>query len=429
MAIATHGEIGNETAWEAEFTGSSSAAPPKPILRARIRKQFTRARDCGLRVEAEFQIPPGVMILFGPSGAGKSTLLRCISGIYRPDEGRVSVGDRVFYDSQLSINMEPAKRHIAFVFQELALFPHLTVEENTAYGLRRLHRDERETRTRRILESFQVAQLRRRMPTEISGGERQRVALARSLVTEPCALLLDEPLNSLDAAVKAGILDDLRAWNAERGIPILYVTHDREEALALGQRMMLLEHGRVSAEGAPMQVLDSPRRESVARLSGFENILDVEIVAVHETNGTMTCRPLTHRAENPTGEETPENITLEIPFTRMSHDGPVHIAIRAGDIMLATVRPEKLSARNILAGHIAEVGRTGARVTVAVNCSGVTFLAHVTAGAAESLELRSGCAVWLIIKSYSCHLLAPSPAPNKIPSCKLDAGRKKEQLR
>jgi molybdate transport system ATP-binding protein len=414
MAITTHELMGNETAVfrQGEFAGSIPTALSKPMLHARIRKQFADGSDGGFCVEAEFKIPPGVMILFGPSGAGKSTLLRCISGICRPDEGRVTAGGRVFYDSLRAINIAPAKRHIGFVFQELALFPHLTVEENTAYGLRRFRRDERERRTSKILESFQIAHLRRRKPSEISGGERQRVALARSLVTEPCALLLDEPLRSLDGPVKAGILDDLRAWNAERGIPVVYVTHDREEALALGERMMLLEHGRVSAEGAPLDVLDAPRRESVARLSGFENIFDVEITDINEANGTMTCsviyRPAGRDAENPDGDETRKNIALEIPFTRVSHGSFVSIAIRAGDIMLATARPEKLSARNILAGLVTEIARTGARVTVSVDCGGVKFLAHVTVGAVGSLELRTGCAVWLIIKSYSCHLLSPS---------------------
>jgi molybdate transport system ATP-binding protein len=420
MGIAIHLALGSESAAAAEtqFADSFPAQLRKPMLHARICKQFERARDCGFRMEAEFKIPPGVMILFGPSGAGKSTLLRCIAGIYSPDEGSVSVGDHVFYDSQRHINIEPAKRGIAFVFQELALFPHLTVEENTCYGLRRLDRDEREKRTSKILESFQIAHLRRRKPSEISGGERQRVALARSLVTEPCALLLDEPLSSLDAIVKAGILNDLRAWNAERGIPVLYVTHDREEAMALGERMMLLEHGSVTAHGEPVEVLDLPCRESVARLSGFENILDAEIITVHESSGSMTCRPIARGSTIPFSSAVSdagnnligprETVTLEIPCARALPGSSVRIAIRAGDIMLATVRPEKISARNIIAGRVAEISRTGMRVTVAVDCGGVKFLAHVTAGAVESLELCTGCPVWLVVKSHSCHILATS---------------------
>lgn len=364
-------------------------------------------------MEAEFRIPSGVTIVFGPSGAGKSTLLRCISGIYSPDEGVVSVSGQVFFDSRANINIDPAKRRIAFVFQELALFPHLTVEQNAAYGLRRFSRAEREDRTSKVLASFQISHLRCRKPSEISGGERQRVALARSLVTEPCALLLDEPLSSLDATVKAGVLDDLRAWNAERCIPILYVTHDREEATGLGERMMLLERGRIVAKGSPVEVLDLPRRESIARLSGFENILDAEIVAINESNGTMTCRPF---ASSLTGSGLSEigarcsaaNATLEIPLTRVSPNSHVRIAIRAGDIILATARPEKLSARNILPGEVVEITRSGARVTVTVMCNGVTFLSHVTTGAVDSLNLSAGCPVWLVIKSYSCQVLAPS---------------------
>src|SRR6185295_746547 len=144
----------------------------------------------------EFNVVPGVTVIVGHSGAGKTTILRCIAGLCDPREGRIAVGSRVLFDSERRIKVEAAQRRVAFVFQDLALFPHLSVQDNVTYGLRRLDAAERKRRMREILESFQIEHLCTRLPREISGGEQQRVALARSLVTEPSVLLLDEPLSS-----------------------------------------------------------------------------------------------------------------------------------------------------------------------------------------------------------------------------------------
>ena len=185
-----------------------------------LRKRFANAgRDFTLDVG--FTLAPGVTIIFGPSGAGKTTLLDCIAGLTKPDSGKIAVGDRILFDRETSL---PAQsRTIGYVFQDLALFPHLTVGDNVEYGLSRVDRSERRKRSDAILESFRISHLRERKPAEVSGGERQRVALARALVTDPRVLLLDEPMAALDAATKSKIIDDLRAWNTIHGIPILYV--------------------------------------------------------------------------------------------------------------------------------------------------------------------------------------------------------------
>ncbi len=232
-----------------------TSARTEAALTARVRKEFRGGRVTTFVLDVSLEIPAGISILFGPSGAGKSTLLDCIAGLARPEAGRIAAGDRVLFDSATATHLPPQKRHLAYVFQELALFPHLTVEENAGYGLAHLPEGERRSRVREILESFHVGALRSRKPGQISGGERQRVALARSLVTSPRVLLLDEPLSALDADVKAAIVEDLRAWNAARRLPILYVTHSREEVDALGERMIALDAGRVVAEGAPREVL------------------------------------------------------------------------------------------------------------------------------------------------------------------------------
>ncbi len=189
-----------------------------------------------------------------------------------------------------------------------------------------LDENEKRLRTDAILESFRIPQLRGRKPAEISGGERQRVALARALVTDPCVLLLDEPLAALDASTKSKIIDDLRAWNQAHRIPILYVTHSREEVFALGERVLVLENGRIIAQGTPHEVMTAPRQETVAQLAGFENIFDATVLAAHPDRGTMTCQIVGSSVE------------LETPLVRAEVGSVLRVGIRAGDILLATVR-------------------------------------------------------------------------------------------
>jgi molybdate transport system ATP-binding protein len=224
--------------------------PASSILSVQVRKRFDSTRvSFELNVGAEIQ--PGFTIILGPSGAGKTTLLECIAGLLTPNSGRIAIGDRVFFDRSVNVDVETRRRRIGYVFQDLALFPHLSVESNIEYGIRTLSVAARGQKTASILDSFRISGLRGRKPTEISGGERQRVALARSLVTNPCVLLLDEPLAALDTKTKSKIIDDLRAWNDVHGIPILYVTHSREEALALGDRLLMLESGKIATECIP----------------------------------------------------------------------------------------------------------------------------------------------------------------------------------
>lgn len=344
-------------------------------------------------LDVSIAVPAGITILFGPSGAGKSTLLDCIAGLARPDAGRIASGDEVLFDSKAGVNCPPQVRHVAYVFQTLALFPHMNAEENVAYGLDGLPRQQRAARVEEILNAFRVERLRGRKPPEISGGERQRIALARSLVTQPRVLLLDEPLTGLDAELKAAIVDDLRAWNAARRIPILYVTHSREEVDALGERVIAMDHGRVVSEGAPMDVLEVPRRKRLAQAAGFENLLNGTVVDLREADGVMRVRLNGGRCE------------IEVPLGYAAAGDRVHVAIRAGDILLATSHPENLSARNVLEGRIVAVETRGTLVRARVDCGGVEFTVHLTPGAARTLELAEGRRVWLVLKTHSCHFV------------------------
>lgn len=350
-----------------------------------------RKRLGDFALDVSFVLAPGFTILFGPSGAGKTTLLDCLAGLTRPDAGRIAVGSRVLFDCQIDV---PAQnRQMGYVFQDLALFPHLTAEENVEYGLNGMNAAERRRRGAAMLESLHIAHLRTRKPGKISGGERQRVALARALVTDPVLLLLDEPLAALDAATKSKIVDDLRAWNQAHRIPILYVTHSREEVFALGERVLLLEQGRIVADGTPHEVMTAPRQETVAQLAGFENIYEAVVVLSNEDRGTMTCRLA--------GSE----VELETPLVRADVGSSLRVGIRAGDILLATVRPQGLSARNVVAGQIVSLAQRDVIIVVRVNC-GVEMEVHLTLAARDALHLQPGTEVWLVVKTHSCHLMA-----------------------
>jgi len=347
-------------------------------------------------LDAAFGAPAGFTMILGPSGGGKTTLLNCIAGFAQPDSGRIALGARVLFDSDERINMPVAGRRLGYVFQNLALFPHLTVAQNIQYGIVKLPADERRARMMAMLESFRIANLIARKPNEISGGERQRVALARSLVTNPAALMLDEPLTALDNATKSKILDDLRAWNASHEIPILYVTHSPEEAFALGERVVVLEGGHILAQGMPQHVLTTPRHETIAQVVGFENVFDATVRSIAETQGTMLCQL--------DGSTT----QLEVPLGHAQIGARIRIAIRAGDIMVASAHPQGLSARNSFQGRVQSIRREGVRVVVMIE-AGATFEVHLTPGAIGALQLEAGKEVWLVIKTYSCNLVEPSP--------------------
>jgi molybdate transport system ATP-binding protein len=367
------------------MSGAHLALQVKVVRRSSIASPFT--------LDVALEVPSGITILFGPSGAGKSTLLDCIAGLLRPDAGRIVVGEDTLFDSEKRVDLSPQRRRTAYVFQSLALFPKMTVEENVAYGIANVPEEERFARISELLQAFRVEKLRARKPEEISGGEKQRVALARSLVTLPRVLLLDEPLTGLDAELKASIVDDLRAWNAAQKIPILYVTHSRDEVEALGERVVVLDHGRIVSEGDPHEVLGAPRSKRLALAVGFENLLDATVLDLRETDGVMRVRLADSASE------------IEVPLGYAAPNDRVKIAIRAGDILLSTERPAGLSARNILEGKLVSLEQRGTVIVARVE-AGVTFTVHVTPSASRALELSADKPVWIVLKTHSCHLVS-----------------------
>jgi molybdate transport system ATP-binding protein len=344
-------------------------------------------------LDATLEAPAGVTIVFGASGSGKSTLLRSVAGLIRPDAGSISAGNRILFDASTGRNVAVPQRRVGYVFQQLALFPHMSVADNLAYGLRNRRGEAAREQVLAIAESFRIQHLLSRRPDAISGGERQRAALARSLVTDPEVLLLDEPLSALDHATQSRIIDDLRAWNAAHGIPILYVTHAHREVFALGDRVVVLDRGRVAATGVPHEVLDLPEEEGLARIAGFENVFDGVVTERRLDVGTMQ-----YTISGSTTE-------LEVPLSRGRAGASIRVAVRAGDILLATEPPRGLSARNVIAGRITSLVREGPTVVASVD-AGAPFVVHVTPGAIDALGLEPGRQVWLIIKTYSCRIVS-----------------------
>jgi molybdate transport system ATP-binding protein len=363
------------------------------LLRANFEKQL-RSPHGQFLLDVDFEVPTGFTILFGASGAGKTTVLDCLAGLTTPDLGTISLGNRLLFDSSHRTNVPTEHRRVGYVFQSLALFPHMTVEQNVEYGIAHLPHNKRSSRVAALLEAFRISHLTRRKARNISGGESQRVALARTLVTDPEFLLMDEPLAALDAPTKARIIEDLREWNRAHSIPILYVTHSREEVFALGERVIVLDDGRVLAQGTPHQVLNAPYVETVAQLAGFENIFDAVVEAVRPERGTMTCR-----IPGDAG-----GVVVETPLVRGGVGSTLRVGIRAGDILLAIAPPIGLSARNVIPGRIQSLDQRDVIVSAQVR-SRVLMEVHLTMAARDSLGLVPGKEVWLVIKTHSCHLM------------------------
>jgi molybdate transport system ATP-binding protein len=261
------------------------------MIHARIARRFPSGREsAGFFLEVEFQAAAGVTVLFGPSGSGKTLTLDAIAGFVKPDAGRILLDDEILFDGASGVNLPPRRRNCGYVFQNYALFPHMTLRANLMFGADRLPRLERHRRVTEILERFHLKDVAGRRPHEVSGGEQQRCSIARALIGGPKLLLLDEPARGLDAPLRDSLYQVLRQVRSEFNVPILLVTHDLDECFTLGDEMLVLREGRIVQSGAPRKVLDQPANVEVARLLGISNLFRAEISALDPGRKTSRLR-------------------------------------------------------------------------------------------------------------------------------------------
>lgn len=217
------------------------------MLTIDVRKRFFERRETSFDLDISVEVGAGFTVLTGPSGAGKTSLLRLISGIIKPDRGRIEMDSQVFFDTELAIDLPIRERHVGFVFQDYALFPHMSATQNVSYGIKTGSHLERQDKANEMLSLFHIEHIAARMPREMSGGEQQRVALARALASEPRIALLDEPLSAVDVETRGKLLDEIENAQERTKIPFIYVTHNEAEAARLGRQRITMRNGRVVA--------------------------------------------------------------------------------------------------------------------------------------------------------------------------------------
>jgi molybdate transport system ATP-binding protein len=270
------------------------------MISVRIRHEFPAGREsAGFRLDVDFQANAGVTVVYGPSGAGKTLTLESIAGFARPQEGRIVLADQILFDSQSGLCQAPQKRRCGYVFQNYALFPHMTLRQNLAFAGAHLPSLDRRRRVNEMLEHFRLAEFAGRRPAQLSGGQKQRASVARALLAEPRILLLDEPSRGLDAPLRQDLYAALEQVRREFHTPMLLVTHDLEECLALGDWMIVIDGGRVVQTGTPEQILERPANVDVARLLGIFNVFPAEILALDPAQKTSRLRVYDHELQGP----------------------------------------------------------------------------------------------------------------------------------
>jgi molybdate transport system ATP-binding protein len=370
-------------------------------LEVALRHAWPGGRSGGFALDAAFTAPaPGVTALFGPSGCGKTTVLSAVAGLLRPQAGRVALDGGALLDTARGVAVPPERRRCGVVFQDARLFPHLSVESNLRYGLRRALRHDSLSRApgdaagegpgfAEVVALLGLDALLRRRPAGLSGGERQRVALGRALLSRPRLLLMDEPLAALDAPRRAEVLPFLARLRDAARVPILYVTHALEEVDALADRLVLLEAGRVLAEGA-LEALSV--RTDLPMLAGRRDagvVLPCAVLARDERRGLT-------RLGFPGGE-------LLVPLRREPPGATLRVRLRARDLAVATERPRSLSIQNILPATLAGIDPAGApgEVFLRLALGPSTLLARVARDSVAGLGLAPGMALWALVKSVA----------------------------
>jgi molybdate transport system ATP-binding protein len=372
---------------------SASGAPAAAELTAEFQKHFPG----GPVIQVELRRPAdgcSLTVLFGRSGSGKSTTLRCLAGLDRPERGTIRFGDEIWFDAARGVFLPPQRRRIGYLFQDYALFPHLRVAQNIGYGLGKIAASERRQRIEEITALLGLVGFEDRYPRQLSGGQQQRVALARALVCRPRLLLLDEPLSAVDAPTREHLRRQLRHWLVELRMSTILVTHDRIEALALGDHVLVFEAGRVCQSGSVQQVFSAPVDLAVARIVGVDTIERGKVVQVAEGLATIQVGPK-------------QLVALVPPRSKGGLDGEVYVCIHAEDVVLEKkgANLPQSSARNHLLGYIRSLDREGPMVRVNLDC-GFPLKALITNQACQNMGLRERDEIVALVKAPAIHLIA-----------------------
>ncbi len=348
-------------------------------------------RQGAFDLAADFNAEHGVTALFGRSGSGKTTLVNIVGGLLRPHAGRVALDDRLLVDTEKRIWVPPHRRRIGVVFQEDRLLPHLSVRQNLLFGRWFAPRREAAVEVGAVVDLLGIGHLLSRRPAGLSGGEKQRVAIGRALLSKPRLLLMDEPLSALDDTRKAEILPYLERLRDEARVPILYVSHSVAEVARLADTLVVLDAGRVTAVGPAAEVLARLDIVSIAGSREAGAVLDARILSQDERYGLTRLSTLA-------GE-------LRVPRIDLAPGSRLRLQVLARDVTLSLGSPTGSSALNILAAVVAEVPRVGddgsPSIAVRLDCGGVSLLARITRRSVSEMDLKPGLPVYAVIKSVA----------------------------
>ncbi len=339
-------------------------------------------------LDATFDSPGGLTALFGASGAGKTSLVRVIAGLVRPERGRVAVGDTVLVDTAAKKFIAAHQRGVGYIFQEPRLLPHLSVRHNLLYGHWFARNRGSAIDLERVVQLLDIGALLQRHPGTLSGGEAQRVAIGRALLSKPRLLLMDEPLASIDELRKAEILPYVERLRDELRIPIVYVSHALDEIVRLATTLVVIDRGRVAAAGAITEVLSRMDLPILTRRPDAGVVLDAQIAA-HDEHWQLTTLDSAAGA-------------MRVPKVGLPMGTRLRIWVRARDVSLAAECPEGTSILNILPARVVELAAgDGATMDVRLECNGAPLLARVTKLSAERLDLQPAHNVYALVKGVA----------------------------
>jgi molybdate transport system ATP-binding protein len=355
---------------------------------------FQKRRE-GFSLQVAFSAPtPGIVALFGRSGCGKSTTIDLIAGLLEPDAGHLSLEDTTLVDTATGVSVPAERRRIGYVFQDARLFPHRSVMGTLRYGLKRAKGVEQRIGFDEVVSLLGLEGLLQRRPHQLSGGERQRVALGRALLSQPRLLLLDEPLASLDAARREEVLPYLEALRDHLSIPMIFVSQQFYEVLRLATHVVLLENGKVAAQGSPAEVSLVPALRAIVGPEAVGAVVDGVITSIDPEKRLAELRlaggTLRVSARDVLDPRRPQQV-----------GSPVRVQLLARDVILATEAPRGLSVRNALEGTVAEITDDDDEVLVRVDIGGAYVLSRITKAAVEALQLQRGSPVRALIKAVS----------------------------